>query len=187
MDNDTASSVVLSCTTSAPNLPWIQQPLSAFAFISFAVAVIGLAAIKYILFAVIDRARYSSKIFKANSSLCSRSPSRTVFARVVSVFRFLIYRKPWFLHGCPPAAAALILVFTVFSFAWVFSIRPFYGGQTPMNGSPLLAVRAGWFALATTPFIFALATKKNFISLTTGISYEQLNVYHRCKTQSVQS
>jgi hypothetical protein len=187
MDNDTATSIVLSCTTSAPNLPWIQQPLSAFAFISFAVAVIGLAAIKYILFAVIDRARYNSKIFKANSSLCSRSPSRTVFARVVSVFRFLIYRKPWFLHGCPPAAAVLILVFTVFSFAWVFSIRPFYGGQTPANGSPLLAVRAGWFALATTPFIFALATKKNFISLTTGISYEQLNVYHRCKTQSVQS
>src|SRR5208282_758628 len=84
---------------------------------------------------------------------------------------------------CPPAAALLILVFTVFSFAWIFSIRPFYGGQTPQNGSPLLAVRAGWFGLAITPFIFALATKKNFISLTTGISYEQLNVYHRCKIQ----
>ena len=92
----------------------------------------------------------------------------------------MIYRRPWFLYGCPPAAALLIMVFTVYSFAWTFSIRPFYGGQAPEDGSPLLAVRAGWFALATTPFIFALATKKNFISLTTGISYEQLNVYHRC-------
>jgi len=41
-----------------PDLPWIQQPRSALAFISFTIAVIGLAASKYVLFAVVDRARH---------------------------------------------------------------------------------------------------------------------------------
>src|SRR5208282_1867285 len=100
--------------------------------------------------------------------------------RSLSIFRSVMYRKPWFLFGCPPAAAILIVTFAIYSCVWIFSAHPYYGGQSYQAGSPLLSVRAGWFALSTTPFIFALAMKRSGVSLLTGISHEKLNIYHRC-------
>lgn len=100
--------------------------------------------------------------------------------RSIAIFRFVMYRKPSFLFDCPPGAALLILVFAIYSFAWIFSVHPYYGGQSYQSGSPLLSVRAGWFALSTTPFIFAFAMKRNGVSYLTGVSHERLNVYHRC-------
>jgi predicted ferric reductase len=46
-------------------------------------------------------------------------------------------------------------------------------------GSPPLAVRSGMMAVALMPWIVALATKANLISMVTGISHERLNVLHR--------
>jgi ferric-chelate reductase len=92
-----------------------------------------------------------------------------------------MYGAPQYLLGASLGGALLILAFAIYSFAWTLSVHPYYGTQTPGHGSPPLSVRAGWAALATTPFIYALATKKNPISVLTGISHEKLNIYHRCK------
>ncbi|KAK5113935.1 hypothetical protein LTR62_003058 [Meristemomyces frigidus] len=40
-------------------------------------------------------------------------------------------------------------------------------------------VRAGWLAVAQVPLIVLLAGKNNLFTLTTGVSYERLNVIHR--------
>jgi len=49
---------VCESTTPEPYYPWVQQPRAAYAFAYFACAVIGLAATKFVLTAIHDRARY---------------------------------------------------------------------------------------------------------------------------------
>lgn len=115
------------------------------------------------------------------ASLFSMSFKRpTFFIRINSLFRYVVYRKPRFLFGCPPGAAILIVAFGIFTIAWIFSVHPYYNDVIWKCGSPLLSVRAGWYSLSTTPIIFALAMKRNAVTVLTGISYEKLNVYHRC-------
>ncbi|CAI7665368.1 unnamed protein product [Penicillium viridicatum] len=46
-------------------------------------------------------------------------------------------------------------------------------------GSPPLAIRAGMLAVAMIPWIVALSTKANFITMMTGLSPERLNGLHR--------
>jgi hypothetical protein len=98
---------------------------------------------------------------------------------LAALSRGVLYRKPMYLYGYPVGATILIVAFSIYALAWIFSVHPYYGTQAPQNGSPPLAVRAGWFVLATTPFIYALAIKKNPISAVTGMSYEALSFYHR--------
>ena len=48
------------CQAEAPDLPFIQQPHSARAFVYFACALIGLAGFKHLLEATVDRSRYGA-------------------------------------------------------------------------------------------------------------------------------
>lgn len=70
-------------------------------------------------------------------------------------------------------AAAFIV-----TLVWTFVVHPYY---RPLRayGSPPLALRAGFFATALVPWIYALASKGNIITYLTQISHEKLNVLHR--------
>ncbi|OAX83210.1 hypothetical protein ACJ72_02427 [Emergomyces africanus] len=57
-------------------------------------------------------------------------------------------------------------------------VAPSMGATHPSRISPL-AIRAGMIAVALLPWIVALSSKANFISLVTGIGHERLNVLHR--------
>jgi len=57
--------------------------------------------------------------------------------------------------------------------------KPYYWIDKKFGGSPPLATRSGWLALACMPFIFATATKANWITLVSGVSHERLQVFHR--------
>lgn len=73
--------------------------------------------------------------------------------------------------------------------------KPYYWADEKFGGSPPLATRSGWMALACMPFVLyvrhsvniltvltiasATATKTNWITLVTGVSHERLQVFHR--------
>ncbi|OAA60555.1 metalloreductase transmembrane [Niveomyces insectorum RCEF 264] len=69
----------------------------------------------------------------------------------------------------------LALAFTAL---YCFLPQPLYW-QSIRFGAPPLAVRAGMFAVAMTPWIIATSTKSNLLTLVTGIGPERLNVLHR--------
>ncbi|KAL3475254.1 ferric reductase like transmembrane component-domain-containing protein [Aspergillus californicus] len=77
--------------------------------------------------------------------------------------------------------AMLILAGVVFFFAMTLGPRPYYWPNTDtvsFGGSPPIATRAGWMALALLPFILVLGTKANLISALTGVPHEKLQVFH---------
>ncbi|KAH8668427.1 ferric reductase like transmembrane component-domain-containing protein [Xylariales sp. PMI_506] len=59
--------------------------------------------------------------------------------------------------------------------------HPYYWPNTSTvsyGGSPPIATRSGWMALACLPFMLILATKANMIAALTGVSHERLMVFH---------
>jgi hypothetical protein len=44
------------------------------------------------------------------------------------------------------------------------------------GGSPPLATRTGWMAIALLPFVIALSSKANYITALTGVPHEKLQV-----------
>ncbi|KAL5340854.1 ferric reductase like transmembrane component-domain-containing protein [Aspergillus crustosus] len=83
--------------------------------------------------------------------------------------------------GASLGMAALILIGTVFFFAMTLGPRPYYWPNTDevsYGGSPPLATRTGWMAVALLPFVLALSTKANLISALTGVPHEKLQVFH---------
>ncbi|PWY77914.1 ferric-chelate reductase [Aspergillus eucalypticola CBS 122712] len=59
--------------------------------------------------------------------------------------------------------------------------QPYYWPNTETvsyGGSPPIATRSGWMALALLPFVLALSAKANLISTLTGVPHEKLQVFH---------
>ncbi|GIJ90219.1 hypothetical protein Asppvi_009172 [Aspergillus pseudoviridinutans] len=75
-------------------------------------------------------------------------------------------------------ASAVVLAALVFVTLYSFVPQPLYYSSITI-GSPPLAVRAGMIAVAMVPWIVALSTRANFISMLTGFGHERLNVLHR--------
>ncbi|PWN44388.1 hypothetical protein IE81DRAFT_18611 [Ceraceosorus guamensis] len=70
-------------------------------------------------------------------------------------------------------ASIAIALFCAAIFGWTLGVRPYYR-KTREWGSPPLAIRAGMLANAMIPFLLALATKVNVISILTAVSHERL-------------
>lgn len=95
-----------------------------------------------------------------------------------------------FLHGATdirlPALgvsiflAAFMAAFTI----WAFIVKPYYRIDSTY-GSPPLALRSGMMALGLLPFVFALASKVNFIAMLIGSSHERLQVFHQWASRFV--
>ncbi|KAL4932338.1 ferric reductase family protein [Aspergillus undulatus] len=76
---------------------------------------------------------------------------------------------------------ALISIGIIFFFAMTLGPRPYYWPNTDevsYGGSPPLATRAGWMAVALLPFVLVLGSKANVISALTGVPHERLQVFH---------
>lgn len=57
--------------------------------------------------------------------------------------------------------------------------KPYYWPNTKTvsyGGSPPLATRTGWMAVALLPFVVALSSKANCITALTGVPHEKLQV-----------
>ncbi|KAK0311896.1 ferric-chelate reductase Frp1 [Friedmanniomyces endolithicus] len=102
----------------------------------------------------------------------------TAIAREVTYFDITPYRLPsklrWF--RIPPVGTiALLLAYLVFVLALEFTNNSVPGAQFWQARG----VRAGWLAVAQVPLIILLVGRNNLFTLTTGVSYERLNVLHR--------
>jgi hypothetical protein len=118
---------------------------------------------------------------KQQSSISTIAPLNNTIAFVRWVFyRPLPVLKIWKIQVVFPSlgASAIVLAALVFVTLYCFVPQPLYYA-TIYYGSPPLAIRAGMIAVAMVPWIVALSTKANFISMLTGIGHERLNVLHR--------
>lgn len=110
-----------------------------------------------------------------------------VYLSGLTLFRSLAYRTPsfrWLKRGWGrcylPQLNHLIIISAVWIALtiWSFTVRPYYRCLREW-GSPPLAVRTGMMANGLFPFLFALGSKYNVISILSNISYERLQVYHQ--------
>ncbi|KAK0759361.1 hypothetical protein N5P37_007549 [Trichoderma harzianum] len=103
--------------------------------------------------------------------------------KVIAVTRYLSYRgfhvKALRWNSAPLGLLLLGAAGTVFFFCMDLIPQPYYWPSLDFGGSPPLGTRSGWMALACMPFVFATATKTNWITLLTGVSHEKLQVFHR--------
>ncbi|KAF2866942.1 ferric reductase like transmembrane component-domain-containing protein [Massariosphaeria phaeospora] len=106
-----------------------------------------------------------------------------MWQRLIAMVRYLSYRgfhvKALRWNSAPVGVLLLGLAGTVFFFCMDLAPQPYYWPDIMYGGSPPLATRSGWMALACMPFVFATASKTNWITLLTGISHERLQVFHR--------
>ncbi|CZS91302.1 related to Fre1p and Fre2p [Rhynchosporium agropyri] len=111
----------------------------------------------------------------------SRGP--LVWQKFVAGTRYLSYRgfhvKGLRWNSASVGMLALGAVGVVYFFCMDLIPGPYYWADEMFGGSPPLATRSGWLALGCMPFIFATATKTNWITLLTGVSHERLQVFHR--------
>lgn len=105
--------------------------------------------------------------------------------RVIALMRWVVYRPiPTVRVGTVefvfPSLAVTIIVLAalIFVVLYCFVPQPYYYWSISL-GSPPLAIRAGMLAVAMVPWIVALSTKANFITMLTGLSSERLNGLHR--------
>ncbi|KAJ5663086.1 hypothetical protein N7507_003817 [Penicillium longicatenatum] len=105
--------------------------------------------------------------------------------KLIAFFRWIFYRPIPTLSilGMElvfPSLAVVGIVSVTFIFVtlYCFVPQPLYYWYIAL-GSPPLAVRAGMLAVAMIPWIVALATKANFVTMMTGLGHERLNGLHR--------
>ncbi|KAF2130938.1 hypothetical protein P153DRAFT_365562 [Dothidotthia symphoricarpi CBS 119687] len=120
---------------------------------------------------------------KTQSSVSSVGPINNL----VALFRFVFYRpmrqitlrKGWRPIALPSLSVTVVVLGAfIVGILYCFLPQPLFW-QSIAYGSPPLAVRAGMMAVALIPWVVALATKANLITMITGISHERLNVLHR--------
>ncbi|KAF2117467.1 ferric reductase like transmembrane component-domain-containing protein [Lophiotrema nucula] len=110
-----------------------------------------------------------------------RGPS--IWRKSIATLRYLAYRGfhvralGW--NSASVGVLLLGLVGTVFFFCMDLAPKPYYWADEMFGGSPPLGTRSGWMALACMPFVFATASKTNWITFCTGVSHERLQVFHR--------
>ncbi|KAJ5372893.1 hypothetical protein N7517_004899 [Penicillium concentricum] len=105
--------------------------------------------------------------------------------KAIAFMRWIFYRpipslRIWKVEIVFPSLAitAIVLVAFIFVTLYCFVPQPLYYWSIAL-GSPPLAIRAGMIAVAMIPWIVALSTKANFITMMTGLSPERLNGLHR--------
>ncbi|KAI9933817.1 hypothetical protein MW887_004889 [Aspergillus wentii] len=118
---------------------------------------------------------------KEQSSVSTIAPLNNTLAFVRWIFyRPLPVLRIWKLQIVFPSLGTSFIVLSalIFVILYCFLPQPLYYSSIAI-GSPPLAIRAGMIAVALVPWIVALSTKANFISMFTGIGHERLNVLHR--------
>jgi hypothetical protein len=106
-----------------------------------------------------------------------------LYQKLLALLRYLSYRGFHILslrwNSAPVGVLLLAAAGTIFFFCMDLAPKPYYWPDEKFGGSPPLATRSGWLALGCMPFVFATASKTNWITLLTGVSHERLQVFHR--------
>ncbi|KAF2995645.1 hypothetical protein E8E13_000493 [Curvularia kusanoi] len=106
-----------------------------------------------------------------------------IWQKFVALVRYLSYRgyhvKALRWNSAPLGILLLGAAGAVYFFCMDLIPQPYYWSSEDFGGSPPLGTRSGWMALACMPFVFATASKTNWITLTTGVSHEKIQVVHR--------
>jgi predicted ferric reductase len=132
------------------------------------------------------------RFFPTNGPLLSEKDNLNVpnttwrpLNKTIALFRWIFYRTTPVVRVAGlkfvfPSLSAIVLVFVgvTMSVLYCFLPQPLYYASMAF-GSPPLAIRAGMMSVALIPWIVALATKANPISVMTGVSHERLIVLHR--------
>ncbi|KAK0387758.1 hypothetical protein NLU13_4003 [Sarocladium strictum] len=117
------------------------------------------------------------------SDLSRSNRSSAIWRRGIASVRYLSYRgfqvKALRWNSAPLGLLLLGLAGAVYFFCMTLIPQPYYWSSLDFGGSPPLGTRSGWMALACMPFVFATASKANWITLLTGVSHEKLQVFHR--------
>ncbi|KAJ4984355.1 ferric reductase transmembrane [Stagonosporopsis vannaccii] len=106
-----------------------------------------------------------------------------IWQKLIAFVRFLSYRGfhisvlRW--NSAPVGLLLVGASGAAYFFCMDLIPQPYYWSTEDFGGSPPLGTRSGWMALACMPFVFATASKTNWITLTTGVSHEKLQVFHR--------
>ncbi|KAJ5887432.1 hypothetical protein N7495_007473 [Penicillium taxi] len=105
--------------------------------------------------------------------------------KIIALMRWIFYRpipslKIGKIEVVFPSLSVTVIVLAAMIFVtlYCFLPQPLYYWSISL-GSPPLAIRAGMLAAAMIPWIVALSTKANFITMFTGLSPERLNGLHR--------
>ncbi|KAI0110300.1 ferric reductase like transmembrane component-domain-containing protein [Daldinia grandis] len=110
---------------------------------------------------------------------------KTWWRKLIAGFRFLSYRRcnvsaiRW--HTPALGVVFLLVSGAIFFLSMTLGPKPYYWPNTRTlnyGGSPPIATRSGWMALACLPFMMILPTKSNLIASLTGVSHERLIVFH---------
>ncbi|POW05868.1 hypothetical protein PSTT_09383, partial [Puccinia striiformis] len=99
--------------------------------------------------------------------------------KLAALFRMISYPQLRLWRGGIPSLGPSILLFgfTVFSTLVCFARRPYY--RPPNYGSSPLGLRSEWIATAMVPWMYAAATKRNFLEYFSGISLSRLMTFHK--------
>ncbi|XPS92676.1 hypothetical protein M3J09_002059 [Ascochyta lentis] len=112
-----------------------------------------------------------------------RTRGSLLWRKLIAGIRYFSYRGfrvealRW--NSAPVGILLIGAAGTVYFFCMDLIPQPYYWSSEDFGGSPPLATRSGWMALACMPFVFATASKTNWITLTTGVSHEKIQVFHR--------
>ncbi|EFP91174.2 uncharacterized protein PGTG_16919 [Puccinia graminis f. sp. tritici CRL 75-36-700-3] len=99
--------------------------------------------------------------------------------KISAFFRMTSYPQSRFWGGAiPPLGPSFLLFgFLLFSTLVCFLRRPYY--RPPNYGSSPLGLRSEWVATAMVPWMYAAASKRNFLEYFSGISWPRLMTFHK--------
>ncbi|KAK5121234.1 hypothetical protein LTR85_005400 [Meristemomyces frigidus] len=146
-----------------------------------AAAAIGIAAIfhwaRYLTLHMRLRAaaRQQAKPARPRNIFLQTFATVTAMAREATYLQLTPTRKTLWFRVPPVGTITLLAVYLAFVLALEFINDSVPGAQFWQARG----VRAGWLAVAQMPLLILLVGKNNLITLTTGVSYERLNVLHR--------
>ncbi|OJJ46488.1 hypothetical protein ASPZODRAFT_16248 [Penicilliopsis zonata CBS 506.65] len=105
--------------------------------------------------------------------------------KTVALLRYCSYRGfrvSKLRYWSPPLGVILVIATgAVFFFSMALGPKPYYWPNTKTvtyGGSPPIATRSGFMALALLPFVMLLASKTNLVTAFTGVSHEKLQIFH---------
>jgi predicted ferric reductase len=133
----------------------------------------------------------NAHFFPSPTAISPPKRHESVLARVVPLNKVIAFMRWIFYRPVPTlkigsleiifpslAVTAIVLAAMIFVTLYCFVPQPLYYWSIAL-GSPPLAIRAGMLAVAMIPWIVALSTKANFITMMTGLGPERLNGLHR--------
>ncbi|PLW37983.1 hypothetical protein PCANC_21316 [Puccinia coronata f. sp. avenae] len=152
----------------APNDPWIWTQY--YGWWTTAFILVGVVAVS--LVNGIKRLHNLNRIMRL-PSVIYHPPKLSALFRMGSYPPMRVFR----VHLPPLGPSIFLFGFLTYSTLVCFLRRPYY--RPPHYGGSPLGIRAEWVATAMTPWLYATATKRNFLVYFTGVSFQRIMDFHK--------